>query len=59
MCDLGTIVLVKLVNAAVSTAERIYSYKSKLHKRSIRTDFGTTQNERGGVKFLCETQGEQ
>ena len=43
--------LVKLVNATVSTAEQIYSYKSKLHKRSIRTDFVTTQNELGGVKL--------
>ena len=43
--------LVKLVNATVSTAERIYSYKSELHKRSIRTDFITTQNELGGEKL--------
>ena len=51
--------LVKLVNATVSTAERIYSYKSELQKRSIWTDFVTTQNELGGVKLFCETQGEQ
>ena len=41
----------RIVNATVSTAERIYSYKSELHKRSIRTDFETTQNELGGVKL--------
>ena len=43
--------LVKLANATVSTAKRIYGYKSKLHKRSIRTDFVTTQNELGVVKL--------
>ena len=48
----------KLANATVITAERIYSCKGKLHKRSIRIDFVTTQNELRSVKLsLCNTRG--